>query len=155
MAGFSRTQWVNCPPEIVFEFATNPENSTKVIETVQETKIISDGGMREGARLRETRLMDGKPHTAEMTVTRYKPSTGYAVLAEDRGILVEYAYAFHAENGGTRIDLEATVTAKGLKKLALPLVVASMKKLDGDHLDHLKTAIESSYVDSSLAAGQD
>lgn len=142
MAGFSRTQWVNCPPEVVFEFATNPENSPKVMETVQETKIISEGGMQEGARLLETRLMNGKPHKAEMTVTRYEPTASYAVSAEERGILVEYAYAFHAENGGTRIDLEATITAKGLKKLALPLVAASMKKLDGDHLDHLKAALE-------------
>ena len=148
MAGFNRTQWVNCPPEVAFEFATNPQNSSKVMESVQETKIVDGGEIQEGARLLETRIVNGKPHTTEMLVTGYKPSSRYSVVAEERGISVEYSYVFSGENKGTRVDLEATVTAKGLKKLAIPMVVASMKKLDGDHLDHLKTAIEQSFHQS-------
>jgi len=43
---------------------------------------------------------------------------------------------------GTRIDLTCTVSARGLKKAIVPVVVNILKKEDGDHLQQLKSAME-------------
>jgi hypothetical protein len=60
------------------------------------------------------------------------------------GVIVEYTFVFsQTDSGGTRVDLQAVVQAVNpLGWLMAPLVLAAIKKSDGDLLARLKRMIE-------------
>ena len=142
MAGFTTSEWISRPPQDVFDFITTPDNAPKVVPSVKSMVAITEGPTRVGSRYRETRLMRGREEQAELEVVVYEPNQTYAVKNLTEGIETVYRYAFRPEATGTRADLVCEVTASGAKKLLLPLVVAELKKEDGDHLQRLKKVLE-------------
>lgn len=143
MAGFKTSEWISRPPQDVFDFITTPDNAPKVVASVKSSVKLTDGPIRLGTRFRETRLMMGKEEHADLEVVAYEPNQRYAVKNLTEGIETVYQYAFHPEANGTRVDLVCEVKASGLKKLMTPMVVAVLKKEDGDHLQMLKKVLES------------
>lgn len=142
MAGFKMSEWIERRPEEVFIFMTDPANASKSMHNIVKLEQVSAGPMGVGTTLRETRRVQGKEQQAELTIVRFKAPHHYAVAAEQSGITVTYHYRLIGERHGTRIDLTCEVTAKGLKKITLPLVAAIMKREDGNHLRQLKAAVE-------------
>jgi uncharacterized protein YndB with AHSA1/START domain len=142
MSGFNMTEWISRTPKEVFDFITASENAPKVVASVKSMVKLTEGPVRVGTRYRETRLMDGKEHQAELEVVEYEPGQSYAMKNVTEGIETVYRYVFQSENDGTRVDLVCEVKASGLKKLMLPMVVSILKKEDGDHLQRLKQAME-------------
>ena len=142
MAEFELSEWINAAPETVFAVMTDPARAPDVIKSVTQMEKLTDGPVRTGTRLRETRVVNGKEAQAEMTVIAYQPPSHYAVAAEQSGITVTYTYTLAPEDGGTRVQLLANITGGGLKKLVLPVVASIMKREDGSHLENLKTAVE-------------
>jgi len=142
MAGFTTSEWISRPPQDVFDFITTPENAPKVVPSVKSMVATTDGPTRVGSRYRETRTMRGKEEQAELEVVAHEPPESYAVRNLTEGIETVYRYAFRPEAKGTRVDLICEVTASGVRKLLLPLVVAELKKEDGDHLQRLKRVLE-------------
>ena len=143
MAGFKMSEWISRPPQNVFDFITTPDNAPKVVQSVKSMVKLTEGPVGVGTRYRETRLMRGKEEQAELDVVAYEPNQTYAVKNLTEGIETVYQYTFHPEANGTRVDLVCEVQAGGVKKLMLPLVVSILKKEDGDHLQRLKTVLES------------
>lgn len=143
MAGFNLTEWISRPPADVFDFVADSENAPKIVPSVKSMVKLTEGPVRAGTRYRETRLMNGKEQSAELEVVDYVPGRKYAMKNETDGIETVYRYTFQPDADGTRLDLICEVRARGLKKLMLPVVVAVLKKEDGDHLHRLKQAIES------------
>ncbi|POH64359.1 MULTISPECIES: SRPBCC family protein [Cryobacterium] len=142
MAGFKMSEWISRPPRDVFDFVTAPENAPKVVHSVTSMVKLTDGPIRVGTLLRETRVMRGKDEQADLEVVAYEPSQAYAVKNLTEGIETVYRYAFHPEAAGTRVELVCDLTASRAKRLMLPLVAAVLKKEDGDHLQRLKAALE-------------
>jgi carbon monoxide dehydrogenase subunit G len=144
MAGFRLTEWIAASPETIFAYITNVDNYKTIIPSVQEAAQITDGPVGLGTRFRETRLMNGSPATTELAVTTFEPPRHYAATSVVSGVTSTYHYTFTPENAGTRVNLTAEVTAAGLRKVILPVVVGILKKEDGAHLSHLKRAVEAS-----------
>ena len=142
MAGFNMKETITRTPQEVFAFITNPENASKVMESVTESVVLTEGPLGVGTRFRETRMMNGKEAVAELEVVGFEPGQRYAVRNVTEGITSTYTYTFSPADGGTAIDLECEVTAGGLKKLMVPVVASILKKEDGDHLQQLKAAME-------------
>ncbi|WP_104165334.1 SRPBCC family protein [Cryobacterium sp. N22] len=142
MAGFKLSEWISRPPQDVFDFVTSPDNAPQIVQSVTSMVKITDGPTRVGTLLRETRVMRGKEEQVELEVVAYEPSREYGVKNLTEGIETVYRYAFRPESTGTRVELVCEVTASGAKKLMLPMVVAVLKKEDGDHLQRVKTALE-------------
>lgn len=142
MAGFTMSEWIARSPQDVFDFVTTPDHAPDVVPSVTSMVKVTDGPIRVGTLLRETRVMRGKEEQAELEVVAYEPGHTYAVKNLTQGIETVYRYAFHPETTGTRVDLVCEVTAGGAKKLMVPMVVAVLKKEDGDHLQRVKTALE-------------
>ena len=142
MASFSATEWIAASPQMIFDFMIEPANSHKVMHNVTNNEWITDGPVGVGSRFRETRLMNGKEATSEIEITTYEPPHRYSATSTMSGITATYHYTLAPEREGTRIDLTAEVSAGGVKKLMVPIVVGVMKKQDGDHLQNLKKAIE-------------
>jgi carbon monoxide dehydrogenase subunit G len=141
MAGFEMNEWIAQPPLTVFNFVTDTTNASKVIPSVQRMEQISDGALGVGTRYRETRIVDGHSAQTELEVVEFDPPQRYAVANSTMGVETVYRYTFTPHNGGTQINLVCKVTANGLRKAAIPLVVALLKREDGDHLARLKKAI--------------
>ena len=144
MSGFTMNEWIARSPNEVFDFITDSNNAPKVVSSVQSMLKLTEGPVRVGTRYRETRLMNGKEHHAELEVIAYEPNQTYAMKNVTEGIETVYRYNFEPEANGTRVDLICEVKAGGFKKLMLPLVVSILKKEDGDHLQRLKKAMEPS-----------
>lgn len=142
MATFEMTEWVARPPMEVFQFVTDSANAPKLIPSVVRTETLTDGPVGVGTRYRETRLMNGKEQQAELEVIAFENGSRYSVRNETQGIETIYEYDFRQEQAGTRIHLTGHVSAKGIKKAMVPVVVNILKKEDGDHLQRLKNAME-------------
>jgi carbon monoxide dehydrogenase subunit G len=144
MAGFSATEWIAASSEVVFAFMQDVQHFPEVITSVVRAEKLTDGPVGLGTRFRETRKVNGREVSAEIEVTTYEPPRRYSATSTQSGITATYHYTLTPEAGGTRIDLQADVSASGLKKLLLPVVVRFMKKEDEDHLQQLKAAVERS-----------
>lgn len=143
MAGFKRDVWIAANPDDIFAYATNPEHAQDVMEGVEEMTQLTPGDLGRGTRFRETRRINGKAGTYEMEVVAYEPPRRYAMQSVHEGIEVVYTYTFLPEGDGTRVELSCSVAANGFKRLWLPMVAKALQKVDGEHLDRLKSAIQS------------
>jgi DNA gyrase inhibitor GyrI len=141
MAGFELSEWVGQSPERVFDFMTDGGNAPRMNPGVTQMIQLTDGPMKVGTRLRETRVMRGKEAQADLEVTAFERPRLYSVRNEQEGFRTTYTYVLAPENGGTRIRLTAEVQAGGLKKLMEGAVAGILKKEDGDHLARMKAAI--------------
>ena len=142
MSGFTVTEWINAPQTVVFDETIGTKNHKAIMPEGSSMEQITDGEIGVGTRFSETRVMNGKPATSELEVTGFERPNYYAVTNETSGVTTTYHYRFSAENDGTRINLEADVSAKGVKKLMVPIVVGILKKEDDGHLAKLKQVIE-------------
>ncbi len=141
MAGFTIKETIKRSQEQVFHVLANP-GSVTFIENIRNTEKITDGPVGVGTRFRETRLINGKEEYGEMEIVQFEPNKVVSYASDTQGIRVLYDYVLDEVEGGTRIEWTCTVTAQGLKKAMVPVVVGIMKKEDGDHLQQLKAALE-------------
>ena len=142
MAGFTATEWVAASPEAVFTVMHDVNHFPEVLASVVRAEKITPGPVGLGTRFLETRRINGREASAEIEVTAFEPSRRYSATSSQEGITATYHYTLTPEKNGTRVNLQAEVTAKGWKKLMLPLVVSFMKKEDSRHLQKLKTVVE-------------
>ena len=142
MAKFEQTEWIARTPDEIFRFVTDSDNASKVLASVQRMEKLTKGPVAAGTRFRETRLNKGKEVQAELEVVRHEPPHLYSMRNVTEGFETTYHYTFRPEGEGTRVHLAGEVKAGGLKKMMIPVVVAVLKKEDGDHLARLKAAVE-------------
>jgi uncharacterized protein YndB with AHSA1/START domain len=146
MSGFATSEWIACTPNRIFEFITDSSNAPKIVPSVKSTVKLTEGPPKVGTRYRETRLMGGKEHHAELEVSEYAEPQLYAMRNVTDGIETVYRYNLQPERDGTRIDLVCDIRATGIKKVMLPLVAFMLKKEDGAHLQRLKQVLEEQTV---------
>lgn len=144
MNGFEFEEHVDASPEKVFAVLADPTQAVHFLDAIAESVKVSDGPIGVGTVFRETRILRGKPETAELVVTAYQPSTHVAISTEAEGISVTYDYRLTPDAGGTRLTWACDLQASGLRRMMLPLVAAIMKKEDGRHLQSLKEHLERS-----------
>ena len=142
MAGFTSSVFIaNHTPAQVFDFATDPAMAPRIAPNIKELVPVTPGPLAVGSRLREVRVINGKESIAELEVRAFDRPGTHAMGSAVEGIDVHYEFRYVAVDGGTRVDLVATVTGKGLKKVMAPLVAAFLKREDGKHLEHLRDAL--------------
>ncbi|MDA1330546.1 MAG: SRPBCC family protein [Chloroflexi bacterium] len=142
MASFDMSVWIDRKPKDVFDFVSNPPRAAEYIENIKSGKQVSKGKVGVGTVFSETRIVNGKEATTELTVREYDPPHRFGIGNETMGIDVFYLYHMEPEKDGTRLTWEAELSAKGLKKMMLPMVAGVMKKEDGDHLHAIKEILE-------------
>ena len=142
MSGFQLNTWIDSSPQTVFSTLMDPLQAAEIMPNIQSMEQITAGDVAVGTRFREARMVNGKVAETELEVIAFEAPHRYGVAAEQEGITVSYYYDLVPQNGGTQVDLECVVSAKGLKKMMLPVVAGVMKKEDGKHLQQLKAALE-------------
>lgn len=143
MKGFQFSADIARPPQDVFAVISDPREATKFLEGITRSIKLTDGPIAVGTTFRETRVVGKKEATADLVITAYEPDTHVGVSTEAEGISVTYHYRLSPAGDGTRLDWVCELEATGLRRMMLPMVATIMKKEDGDHLQRLKTYIES------------
>ncbi|UAL53352.1 SRPBCC family protein [Bacillus sp. CMF21] len=143
MSEFQDQVTVNAPLDQVFNFAADVENAPLFMQNVTKVEKLTDGPVQAGTKYRETREIRGREATAVIEFIEYVPSAKYSVKSEMKGMEAIYHYMFSASGNQTTIRFECEINAKKFTmKLIKPVFVKIMKKEDGDHLQHLKKALE-------------
>jgi carbon monoxide dehydrogenase subunit G len=142
MAGFKRSVLIARPVEEVFDFATNPDNVALFMPSVTKIEMLTENGIRAGARFRETRRIKGKEQTAVIEVVAHERPHVHAARSAMMGMKATYTFHFAPEDGATRAELVADVQGNFLWRLFLGLISRAMEKEDGDLLSRLKEALE-------------
>jgi uncharacterized membrane protein len=146
MAGFSRSVVIDRPIEEVFDFATDLANAPLFLPNVTKTEMLTEGGIKPGARFREWRKMNGKERSAVIEVIEHERPRVHAASAAMMGMRATYRFRFTSEGAGTRVDLEANVQGNFLWWLFLGMMSRMMAKEDGEYLNRLKNAMEQSSL---------
>ena len=142
MIGFEFTEHIARSPQEVFEVISNPTEATKFLDNIKESKKLTEGPVAVGTVFRETRVVSGKEASADLLVNAFEPHTHVGISTEAEGIKVDYHYRLSPEGDGTRLTWVCELEAHGLRKMMLPVVAAIMKKEDGEHLQRLKSYLE-------------
>lgn len=143
MPGFTRSITIDKPIKEVFDFATDLANAPLFLPGIVKTEMLTEGGMKPGARFRETRLMGKKERSAVIEVVDHQRPTIHSARSAMMGMSARYTFHFLPEGAGTRITMDAVVGGNLLWKLFLGMISRMMEKEDGDYLVRLKSAIES------------
>jgi carbon monoxide dehydrogenase subunit G len=141
MAGFNRSIVIPRPIEQVFDFATDLNNAPLLLPGVTRTEILTEGGMKPGARFRETRGVKGKERSAVIEVVEHERPRLHKAAAGMLGMKASYTFRFSPEPQGTRVDMEAEVTGNLLWKLFLGMLSRMMEREDGEYLNRLNEAL--------------
>jgi carbon monoxide dehydrogenase subunit G len=138
MAGFKRSIIINKAIEDVFDFATNLDNASKFLPGVTKIEMLTDGGMKPGAKFKETR----KGRSAVIEVVEHRRPEAHAASASVMGMRATYWFRFHADPAGTRVEMEADVQGNFLWWLLLGVMSRTMEREDGGYLERLKAAMQ-------------
>jgi carbon monoxide dehydrogenase subunit G len=138
---FSNTITIERPPHDVFAFVSDLENVPKWNYAIVETRKISDGPVRVGTTFRQVR---SRPSRSEETlqVTQLETDRRFAVhggLGPFEGTLT---YEFEEVSGNTRLTNKADLGARGIRRLAAPLVSGRVREAVAANLETLKRLLE-------------
>jgi len=142
MAGFKRSIVIDRPVEEVFDFACDLAIAPILLPNVTKTEMLTEGGMKPGAKFKETRLMNGKERSAVIEIVEHQRPTVHAAKAGMMGMQATYTFRFFPEGAGTRVDLEAVVLGNFLWWPFLGMLARMMDKEDGEYLVRLKNAMQ-------------
>lgn len=150
---FDRTAVIALEPGPVFGFIADPGRAPAWEDQILRVEPLDEGPVRAGWRYRETRRMGKREAAAVITVTAYRPSGPPFEIehgSDAMGVSARYRFTVdRADGGGTRIDLHASVTGRGVlgRLLWSRIIFAAMKKADGALLERLKAHLESGEAD--------
>ena len=142
MAGFTKSVFIDRSVEDVFNFATDLANASVMLPTVSKVELLTEGGVKAGAKFRETRRYGEKEHSAVIEITEHQHPTLHAASAAMMGFRATYRFRFAPEGAGTRVNLEAIATGNLLWKPFLGMMARHVEKEDGAYLDRLRAGME-------------
>lgn len=143
MAGFRRSVSIRRPVDEVFDFATDLANARVFLPSVTRAELITEGGLRPGARFRETRTMNGKERSAVIEVTEHERPRVHAAASAMMGMRAAYRFTFEPDDsGGTLVVMDAGAEGNWLWRPFLGLLMKVMEKEDGAYLERLRDALE-------------
>jgi carbon monoxide dehydrogenase subunit G len=135
---------INKPPAEVFPWLTEPEKLTKWLTGLVESKALTEGGLRVGAKSQETVEVGGERTVMEVEVTAVEPPKLLVVRITSEGFVGDSRYTLEQDGSSTKLrylgDFRYTVF---MAKLLEPLITpAAQGKLVQD-FERLKVLVES------------
>jgi hypothetical protein len=109
-----------------------------MLPAVSKTEMLTEGGMKPGARIRETRTVGGKERSAVIEEVEHQRPGVHKADADMMGMHAAYTFRFSRNRSGTRVEMQAEVTGNLLWKLFLGMI----EREDGEYLTRLKAAME-------------
>ena len=136
---------INRPVNEVFSFVTNLQNSSKISDHLNETKILTNGNGL-GDQYSRKLVIHGFENEQTVTVTDYEKERLFQTSTELFGVPVVHTYRFISDgNGLVKIQLLKQSLRNGwVDGIYQPFVTHQLTRPehDGQHLSKLKKAVE-------------
>lgn len=138
---------INGSKAAIWAAITNIENASEIISGIENIEVLEKpaNGLV-GLKWRETRMLFGKPATAEKWITDAAENEFYTTRAEDRGVV--YLTTMHISESGGDITLTSSHDSKpqGIiaRLMSIPMVLFKgvAKKAILQDLNDIKSAVE-------------
>lgn len=142
MITFSKSVFIDRPPQEVFEFASDPTNDPKWRDSAVSAEWISEGPPGVGSKLRSVDKLIGREIESTAEITAWDPPNKYGQKAEGGPIPFEMTISLEPQDGGTLLKLDGQAEAGGFFKMAEGLVGKQLKKQLEKDLQGLKEVME-------------
>ena len=126
---------------------TNIENASKIISGIENVDVVEKPAIGlVGLRWRETRMLFGKPATAEKWITDAAQNEFYKTRAEDGGFVFLSTTSISESSGGITLTSSHETRPQGfvarLKSLPMFLFKGVIRKAILQDLNDIKSAVE-------------
>jgi carbon monoxide dehydrogenase subunit G len=142
MANFEMTQFIDRPPQEVFDYLTNPDNDLFWQKGLISSEWISPDPAGVGSTKRVVTRFLVKKMDVTVEYTAWDPPNRYAFKSVDGAISVAGTINLEPKENGTQFNLEAQIEGRGLFKLVEGLVARQAKKQDASNFNTLKELLE-------------
>jgi len=134
-------------PEACFDALTDAASWPDRVTGVVRTEVLDEGPVRDGHRLRETRVMFGREATETFTFRDVRRPSGHALESASCGTAFRFEYRLDAVREGCRVTMRGdwhATTAFGriVGAVTGPLMKGAMVKAIEKDFDELKASIE-------------
>ena len=138
---------INGSKEAIWAVLTNIENSAKIISGIKNIEVLErPANGLVGLRWRETRILFGKPATAEKWITDAAENAFYKTRAEDNGFVFLTTMTISESSGGMTLTSSHDSKPQSLsaRLMSIPMVLFKgvMKKALLEDLKDIKAAVE-------------
>ena len=131
------------PAEDVFEFVEDPSRHSLWQSTLVESRLLTDGPIGVGTRVREARRFLGVGFEITWEVTEYRPSTWSSVRLVAGPIPGSASYLLEPVDDGTKLTVAGEVDAKHLFSFGDSIFKRMAGRELGANLGRLKDLLES------------
>ena len=144
MYTFEKSIFINRPQQEVFEFVTNPANSTKWESTMESAEWTSDGPPGVGSTIKVVIKMMWLKIDTELEITDWDPFNMYSYKGVDGNLQAGSKIRFEAKENGTQVTQNSQIKGVGFMKLLEGLLGRQAEKQDGSNYETLKLLLEAS-----------
>ena len=142
MKTFTVTTFINRPPQVVFDFVTNPANAVQWQSGTESSKYTSEGPVGVGSTLQNIGRMMGRKIVADAEITQWSPPNVYGFKASNGPAKLEETRKFELKDGGTLLIQSFQVELGGFFNMAEGLAVKQMQKQFETNGNTLKMLLE-------------
>jgi hypothetical protein len=145
MANFETTEFIQCPPQTVFEYLTNPANMAKWQANTVSAEWTSAGTPGIGSTFKVVSKAPGGTIEAVLEITIWEPS----ICQGFKSTTMPFPFKGIAgvttltpKENGTQLTLQGQVTTVGIFKLVEGLISKQVGKQDASNIQTLKQLLE-------------
>lgn len=140
------------PIEAVFDQLSDIPNLEQTVSGITKVEMLSEGGVGNGTKWRETRIMMKREATEDMWIKEFDRPNRYLVEAESHGSHYLTEYKFSEVDKGTQVTMTFSATPQSFfAKLMSPMffmMKGVVVKCFAADLDDFKTALKSGQSNS-------
>lgn len=133
---------IHRPVTQVFSFVSNPENTKSWQPEVIEHKMLSDGPMGLGSKMRHVSKFMGRRIEVNIDITEFVPNRKIAFQVVSGTLPYTICYVFGPDGNGTRFTYSAVMPNNFLLKLMQPLMMPNAKRVIDKDITRLKALLE-------------
>jgi uncharacterized protein YndB with AHSA1/START domain len=131
------------PPEVVFDYVTDPATLRSWQTSKTRVEPLTDGPPREGFQVREwTKPPGAREFEQVVEFTEFQRPTLLHVHIVEGPYPVDGTWSFSPVEAGTRVDFVAEGELRGVMRIAGPLVRRMMDRQFAGYHDNLRRNVE-------------
>lgn len=140
-------------PEIAFQTISDFPNAPEFVDGIKEVKMLTDGPVAVGTKVKETRIMMGREASEEMEVTIMDAPHKFVVEAFSHGTKYVTAYTIVPDGDGSKVTLVFTGTPQTFMAKVLAALFSKMISTVADLMekDLIDAATEAKRRQEALA----
>jgi hypothetical protein len=137
---------IAAPPDVVADFAGNPENAPKWYKNIKEVKWLTPPPLEVGSQLAFVAEFLGRTLSYTYVVTELEAGRRLVMKTAEGPFPMETTYEWTAAGGMTRMTLRNRGSPSGFASIAAPFMSAAMRRENRKDLAELKRIVELGFA---------